>query len=354
VDHFLCHYSSERFMPVVEELLAKADLTIPRERWYSNLATRGNTGSASIFIMLAEFLQTREIKAGEKILCFIPESGRISAAYMLIEVEEANAAIPTISAAMQTTTLPTQSSTKTTMNSTMQIQAPHDPADAPTLLQPLLTALANVWHDYRSNVWRSPIIQQIITNQFSSENYRQWTSQWVPQVREGSKWMREAIASLTADYRALGDLIETHASDEQNDFMILYQDYLTAGGTQALDDLHRNPGGNALNSYLHSLAATRDPVGLLGAIYIIEGTGQRIIPALLPMLRKQLDLPAKAFRFLEYHGENDEHHLTRWLNAVEITLAINPITADKVLATAKRTAQLYQMQFDHILDEIEP
>ena len=42
----------------------------------------------------------------------------------------------------------------------------------------------------------------------------------------------------------------------------------------------------ALNAYLHSLAATPNPIGLLGAIYIIEGTGQRIVPSLLPLLRQ--------------------------------------------------------------------
>ncbi|MGC5189087.1 3-oxoacyl-[acyl-carrier-protein] synthase III C-terminal domain-containing protein, partial [Escherichia coli] len=55
IDHFLCHYSSERFIPVVDELLGKAQLGIPRERWWSNLAWRGNTGAASIFVMLSEF-----------------------------------------------------------------------------------------------------------------------------------------------------------------------------------------------------------------------------------------------------------------------------------------------------------
>lgn len=348
VDHFLCHYSSERFMPVVEDLLAKADLSIPRERWYSNLTTRGNTGSASIFIMLAEFLQTRTVKAGEKILCFIPESGRISAAYMLLEVEDADAPLATASNRQhQPKHLKTSSNL---ISESSWVPAPHDPAQAPTPLQPLLTSLANIWHDYRSNVWRSPVIHQLVSNQFTLENYCQWTAQWVPQVREGSKWMREAISSLTSEYATLGELIETHASDEQNDFMILYQDYVAAGGSLALDDLQRNPGGEALNTYLHALAGTPNPIGLLGAIYIIEGTGQRIIPTLLPLLRKQLDLPAKAFRFLEYHGANDEHHLARWLRAVEITLEINPAAADKIIATARRTAQLYQMQFDHILE----
>ena len=98
------------------------------------------------------------------------------------------------------------------------------------------------------------------------------------------------------------------------------------------------------------MASAENPVGLLGAIYIIEGTGQRIVPALLPLLRKQVNLPRDAFRFLEYHGENDEHHLARWLSAVELVMAEDANAADAILATAKRTAQLYLMQFEHILD----
>src|SRR3989442_7963620 len=62
--------------------------------------------------------------------------------------------------------------------------------------------------------------------------------------------------------------------------------FRSAGGTETdLTRLRRNPGGEALNAYLHGLAATSNPVGLLGAIYIIEGTGQRIVPSLLPLLR---------------------------------------------------------------------
>jgi len=339
IDHFLCHYSSARFIPVVEELLDKAGLTIPRERWYSNLTTRGNTGSASIFIMLAEFLDTHSVKPGEKIFCFIPESGRMTAAYMLLEVEDANAPLNGF--------VPAPVSTQQSLD---VIAPPHDPKTAPQHLQDLLTTLAGIWHDYRSQVWRSPVIHKLVSQQFALEDYRNWTSQWVPQVREGSKWMREAVASLTGVYADLASLIETHAGEEQNDFKILYEDYCAAGGEEPLGKLRRNPGGEALNSYLHSMAATSNPIGLLGAIYIIEGTGQRIVPALLPLLRKQVDLPASAFRFLEYHGANDEHHLARWLSAVELVLAIEPQAAKSIIATAKRTAQLYLMQFEHILE----
>lgn len=350
VDHFLCHYSSEKFIPVVEDLMEKAGLVIPRERWFSNLAWRGNTGAASILIMLAEFLETREIKPGEQIFCYIPESGRFMAAYMLLEAEAVHAPAATgitTSAAKPATRDSTQS------DDADAIAPPHDPDMAPQGLGQLLTELAAIWHDYRSRVWRTPVVRRLRNRQFQTADYLNWMENWIPQVREGSKWMREGAASLTEQYAPLAALIDMHAGEEQNDFQILFQDYQTAGGAvDNIDALRRNPGGEALNAYLHGLAATRDPIGLLGAIYIIEGTGQRIVPALLPLLKASLKLPPDAFRFLEYHGHNDEHHLARWLSAVELALDCDEDgrAEQRIVDTARRTAALYLMQFHHVME----
>ncbi|CAN7374359.1 iron-containing redox enzyme family protein [Variovorax paradoxus] len=349
IDHFLCHYSSEKFIPVVEDLMAKADLAIPRERWWSNLAWRGNTGAASILIMLSEFLHSKALKPGEQIFCYVPESGRFMAAYMLLEVEAAE--VPTRAVAVPRTTA------DAAPDEEAAIAPPHDPAAAPEGLGALLTELAGIWHDYRSRAWRTPLIRQIRERRLALPDYLNWMEQWIPQVREGSRWMREGAASLTGPYQALAALIDVHAGEEQDDFNILFSDYRKAGGTvERIDDLRRNPGGEALNAYLHGLAATRNPIGLLGAIYIIEGTGQRIVPALLPLIKAGLKLPPDAFRFLEYHGHNDENHLNRWLAAVEMVMAVEGgegaevlgRAARQIIDTARHTAALYLMQFQHI------
>ena len=360
VDHFLCHYSSEKFAPVVDELMHKAGLSIPRERWYSNLRTRGNTGSASIFVMLDEFLRTQAPEPGQRILCFIPESGRFTVAFVLLEVEAADAPIEGMPAeGMRTDGVRDTRVTNAAIHPAVDetIAPPHDPADAPEALRALLSELAAIWHGYRSRVWRTPLIRKLREQRFTRADYVQWTRNWIPQVREGSKWMREGAASLQPPYTDLAALIETHAGDEQDDYMILFEDYRKAGGDVAeIDELRRNPGGEALNSYLHALAAQPNPFGLLGAIYVIEGTGQRIIPALLPLMKASLvqgadAVPHDAFRFLEYHGANDVHHLARWLRAVEIVLArdVDGSGAHAIIETARRTAELYLMQFQHVM-----
>lgn len=342
VDHFLCHYSSEKFAPLIEELMEKAGLAIPRERWYSNLVTRGNTGAASIFVMLDEFLETHALHPGQRILCFIPESGRFTVAFAMIEVDAADGSDAQVPAS------PRHDNRSVDDDA---VAPPHDPADAPAALRHLLGELASMWHDYRSRVWRTPLVRRLRDRRFTSQDYVNWMQHWIPQVREGSLWMREGAASAASAYPELSALIDLHAGDEQGDYLILFEDYRRAGGTvEDIDALRRNPGGEALNAYLHALAATANPVGLLGAIYIIEGTGQRIIPALLPLMKASLDLPPDVFRFLDYHGANDEHHLARWLRAVEIVLDgdADGAAARAIIATARRTAQMYLMQFEHV------
>lgn len=88
IDHLLCHYSSHHFKSPIYEMLKVAGAEVAEHKWYSNLYTRGNTGSASILIMLDEFLQTGRAKPGDTIVCMIPESGRFNVCYMHLSVVE--------------------------------------------------------------------------------------------------------------------------------------------------------------------------------------------------------------------------------------------------------------------------
>jgi 3-oxoacyl-[acyl-carrier-protein] synthase-3 len=82
LDHLLCHYSSHHFKSLIYDMLDMAGAKIAEEKWYSNLYTRGNTGSASILIMLDEFLSLNKANVGDTIICMVPESGRFNTAYI--------------------------------------------------------------------------------------------------------------------------------------------------------------------------------------------------------------------------------------------------------------------------------
>ena len=85
IDWFLPHISSQYFVEPIVKGLAEIGLPIPRERWFTNLASKGNTGSAAPFIMLDELFRSGRIQKGQKLLMYIPESGRFSSAFVYLE-----------------------------------------------------------------------------------------------------------------------------------------------------------------------------------------------------------------------------------------------------------------------------
>jgi 3-oxoacyl-[acyl-carrier-protein] synthase III len=88
VTWFLPHYSSAYFRQEVHDRLAAIDFAIPFDRWFTVLPTKGNTGSASMYTMLDELVASQRAKPGDRILCFVPESARFSAAYAWLTVVE--------------------------------------------------------------------------------------------------------------------------------------------------------------------------------------------------------------------------------------------------------------------------
>jgi len=57
---------------------------IPEEKWLTNFYSRGNTGGASIYLMLKELFNSDKLPPGQKIFCFVPKSGRFTMAYMML------------------------------------------------------------------------------------------------------------------------------------------------------------------------------------------------------------------------------------------------------------------------------
>ena len=86
LDHVVCHYSTNVFRDLAFEGLRRRIPTLDTDRWYSNLETRGNTGSASIFIALEEAWHEGRFAPGETVLLAVPESGRFSFAFAHLTV----------------------------------------------------------------------------------------------------------------------------------------------------------------------------------------------------------------------------------------------------------------------------
>ena len=86
VDWLLPHISSAFFSGEISKQLARIGFPVPEERVFTNLSTVGNIGTASVFAMLQELLDSGRATPGQKIVCVIPESARFNTSIALLEV----------------------------------------------------------------------------------------------------------------------------------------------------------------------------------------------------------------------------------------------------------------------------
>lgn len=86
VDYMLPHVSSNFFATRMYDALLQYEIDIPENKWFLNLSTVGNVGSASIYLMLEEMMKSGKLQKGQKLLLVVPESGRFtySVAYLTV------------------------------------------------------------------------------------------------------------------------------------------------------------------------------------------------------------------------------------------------------------------------------
>ena len=332
IDWLLCHYSSHFFRGQIVELLEKADCMIPEEKWFTNLYTKGNTGCASLYLMLEELFHSGKLQPGQKIFCFVPESGRFTTAYMMLTVVENS---PEVTASVDLAELP--------------VTSPLDSFKPARLDSPqayLLRELALVWLEFERKLRSVPILRKLHGGEFTIEDYKALLRNLRPQVVEGARWIARAASYMT-DFRLRSTFIG-HAQDEHRDFQMLERNYVSVGGELAeIVEAEKNIGSEALSAFIFHQASQENPVDLIGSIFIIEGLGNQLAGKWAKQIQETLGLRGDQVSFLAYHGVNDESHLGKLedlINAEWMTDAI----ARRIVKTAQVTARLYLLQLEEI------
>lgn len=307
IDWLLCHYSSHFFRGKIVELLQKADCMIPQEKWFTNLYTRGNTGCASIYLMLEELFYSGKLRSGQKIFCFVPESGRYTTAYMMLSVVEAST--------VASSRLTEQYNSLQDSNSTQEINFLHPnslslsqqrkeniqfasvnfsqdsiQAEQPnSVASDLLRQLAQVWLEFEHQLRSVPIVRKLHRGAFTLEDYKALLRNLRPQVVEGARWIARAASNMT-DFKLRSTFIG-HAQDEHRDYQMLERNYVSVGGAlEEIVEAQKNIGSEALSAFIFHQASRENPVDLIGSMFIIEGLGNQLAAQWASLIQKTLRL----------------------------------------------------------------
>lgn len=212
----------------------------------------------------------------------------------------------------------------------------------------VLRQLTVVFTDFEGRLEQTPLIRKLTRGRFSIEDYHAFLICLRQQVKDGALWMSRAASNVDDEHLELRSSLMRHAVTEHRDFRLLEADYVAAGGElEAIRGAEKNIGSEALSAWMFHEASKPNPFGLLGAMWIIEGLGSIKAAEWGGLVRRRLDLPDHAVRFLLYHGENDVEHIKEFEEMLGMVLP-DAATAARIVKTAQVTARLYVLQIEEM------
>ncbi|WP_028768764.1 iron-containing redox enzyme family protein [Shewanella fidelis] len=214
--------------------------------------------------------------------------------------------------------------------------------------QACLQALLKVWFDFDLALSKAPIVKRLEQNRLSQQDYLKLLLNLRQQVIEGSRWITRCASSFNRDYADVRSIVIGHAKDEHQDFLLLESDYAACGGElSVIQSASKNIGSEALHGFLMYRASQENPIDLIGAMWIIEGLGNKMASKWTQLVEEQLDLPQTATQFMRYHGDNDEQHIAELYKLID-RVATDELSIKAIVRTAKVVARLYILQLEEV------
>ncbi len=326
IEHVLCHYSAEHFRAKLLARLRDAGHAADDERWFTNLHTAGNTGAASIFVMLEAAMP--RLRPGDRVLLIVPESGRFSLAFAHLTCVGPEGGPSQAQLSASPLGRPLAGDTATVSRA--------------------LTGLAEVWAELELALSRVPVVRRIEDGAATLDDYRRLLLNLRQQVVDGGRWISLAAASFSAEKFWLRSAAIQHAADEHRDYQLLERDYAAAGGDPGvMTTTAANIGSAALSGFVFYRAGLPDPVDLLGAMFVIEGLGARKAAGWADRLCDSPGLADDQLSFLRYHAGGDDEHFAILTAALRSGL-LDDCAVTAIIRTARVVARLYVLQLEEL------
>ena len=225
-----------------------------------------------------------------------------------------------------------------------------DVPDLSPLAQDALRRLLRVWIQFERDLVTVPILRRLDLGTYTLADHRRLLLNMRQQVIEGSRWIARAASSMDRDHSALRSLVLRHAVDEHRDYSMLEQDYVAAGGDLAtIQERHKNVGSEAFHGFMMHRASQPNPVDMLGAMWIIEGLGERMASGWSARMEELCEREGIT-RFMAYHGENDGDHMQKFYAMLDDVCTDEDVVR-RIETTAKVVARLYRLQLEEVDDE---
>lgn len=169
----------------------------------------------------------------------------------------------------------------------------------------------------RAALLASPIIAAALEERVDRRQYLTFLQRAYHHVRHTPELLTACGARVADREQWLRDAIAHYIEEETGHHEWILDDIAAAGGdADAVRESRPDFDTDLMVAYAYDTVTRRNPVGLFGMVYVLEGTSVGLASRLAALLQESLGLPASAFTYLRSHGALDVDHIAHLENTV--------------------------------------
>jgi pyrroloquinoline quinone (PQQ) biosynthesis protein C len=192
----------------------------------------------------------------------------------------------------------------------------------------------------RQQLMSTQIVADALAGQVTHSQYLRFLERAYHHVRHTPALLMACGARLSVDRAWLRKAVAHYIEEEiGHDDWILHDIAAAGGDADAVRASVPDLDTDTMVAYAYDTVMRRNPVGLFGMVYVLEGTSVAIAVNVADVLEGALALPANAFTYLRSHGELDAGHLREFARIVDRFDDADDRTS--VELSAKRFFRLY-------------
>lgn len=170
--------------------------------------------------------------------------------------------------------------------------------------------LQNATAPARSTLLAAPIIGRALSGQVERQHYLNFLTRAFHHVKHTVPLLMACGARLSDQQEWLRTAVAHYIEEEIGHHEWILDDIAAAGGdADAVRASAPDRDTELMVAYAYDTVMRSNPIGLLGMVFVLEGTSISLACNVAAALQKNLDLPAQAFTYLNSHGALDIEHM---------------------------------------------
>lgn len=164
--------------------------------------------------------------------------------------------------------------------------------------------------DARAELLASPIIHDAMAGKVSRDQYFNFLTRAFHHVKHTAPLLMACGARLPDSMEWLRVAVAHYIEEEIGHHEWILNDIAAIGGDkEAVRNSRPDFDTDVMVAYAYDTVTRRNPAGLFGMVYVLEGTSVRLACSVAETVGRTLALPSTAFSYLSSHGALDVEHM---------------------------------------------